>query len=79
MLTINILCSVDVDSCWDFDFCTTLLSTKNMGYSVGTKNLEMQHLLRILLAEFLGTMLLVIFGCGTAMQDSGSNGYVTKV
>ena len=78
MLTINI-CSVDVDSCWDFDFCTTLLSTKNMGYSVGTKDLEVKPLLRSLLAEFLGTMLLVIFGCGTAMQDGGEPGYATKV
>ena len=50
-----------------------------MGYSVGTKDLKVIPLLKSLLAEFLGTMLLVIFGCGTAMQEAGSSGYVTKV
>ena len=49
-----------------------------MGYSVGTKDLK-EDLLKSLLAEFLGTMLLVIFGCGTAMQEAGSSGYATKV
>ena len=50
-----------------------------MGYSVGTKDLKVIPLLKCLVAEFLGTMLLVIFGCGTAMQEAGSDGYVTKV
>ena len=49
-----------------------------MGYSVGTKDLK-EDLLKSLLAEFLGTMLLVIFGCGTAMQDDNQPGYETKV
>ena len=30
------------------------------------------------MAEFLGTMMLVIYGCGTSMQING-DGYVTKV
>ena len=50
-----------------------------MGYSVGTKDLKVIPLLKSLVAEFMGTMLLVIFGCGTAMQEAGSDGYVTKV
>jgi len=50
-----------------------------MGYSVGTKDLKVIPLMKSLVAEFLGTMLLVIFGCGTAMQHAGSDGYVTKV
>merc|ERR1711874_932249 len=49
------------------------------GYSVGTKDLKVVPLMKSLLAEFLGTMLLVIFGCGTAMQEAGSSGYATKV
>ena len=50
-----------------------------MGYSVGKEDLKVIPLLKSLLAEFLGTMLLVIFGCGTAMQEAGSSGYATKV
>jgi len=50
----------------------------NMGYSVGKKDLKVIPLTKSLVAEFLGTMLLVIFGCGTAMQVNG-DGYGTKV
>jgi len=50
----------------------------NMGYSVGKEDLKVIPLLKSLAAELLGTMLLVIFGCGTAMQDNG-DGYSTKV
>ena len=50
-----------------------------MGYSVGKEDLIVKPLMKSLLAEFLGTMLLVIFGCGTAMQEAGSSGYATKV
>lgn len=50
-----------------------------MGYSVGTKDLKVIPLMKSLVAEFLGTMLLVIFGCGTAMQEAGTSGYATKV
>ena len=50
-----------------------------MGYSVRTKDLKVVPLMKSLLAEFLGTMLLVIFGCGTAMQEAGTSGYATKV
>jgi len=60
-----------------------------MGYSVGKEDLKVIPLLKSLAAELLGTMLLVIFGCGTAMQlgknDLGQNdletdfGYTTKV
>ena len=49
-----------------------------MGYSVGKNDLQVKPLLKSLVAEFLGTMLLVIFGCGTAMQVNG-DGYGTKV
>ena len=50
-----------------------------MGYSVGTKDLKVIPLMKSLLAESLGTMLLVIIGCGTAMQNGGEAGYATKV
>ena len=50
-----------------------------MGYSVGKEDLIVKPLMKSLLAEFLGTMLLVIFGCGTAMQHGGQPGYETKV
>ena len=50
-----------------------------LGYSVGKEDLKLVPLLKSLVAEFLGTMLLVIFGCGTAMHEAGSDGYVTKV
>ena len=49
-----------------------------MGYSVGKEDLKVIPLLKSLAAELLGTMLLVIFGCGTAMQVNG-DGYSTKV
>ena len=49
-----------------------------MGYSVGKEDLKVIPLMKSLAAELLGTMLLVIFGCGTAMQVNG-NGYETKV
>ena len=55
-----------------------------MGYSIGVEDFQglkegVLPLMKCLVAEFLGTMLLVIFGCGTAMQEAGSSGYVTKV
>ena len=52
-----------------------------MGYSVGKEDLKVIPLLKSLAAELLGTMLLVIFGCGTAMQSGGvaDYGYTTKV
>ena len=63
------------------------ISTKDMGtsivivqsYSIGKEDLRVVPLMKSLLAEFLGTMLLVIFGCGTAMQEAGTSGYATKV
>ena len=48
-----------------------------MGYSIGKEDLKVKPLLKCLVAEFLGTMLLVIFGCGAAMLQT--DGYVTKV
>ena len=55
-----------------------------MGYSVGKEDLKVIPLLKSLAAELLGTMLLVIFGCGTAMQLGQNDlekdfGYTTKV
>ena len=50
----------------------------DLGYSVGKEDLKLIPLLKSLAAELLGTMLLVIFGCGTAMQVNG-DGYSTKV
>ena len=45
-----------------------------MGYSVGTKDLKVIPLIKSLVAEFLGTMLLVIFGCGVATQSGAGFG-----
>ena len=49
-----------------------------LGYSVGKEDLKLIPLLKSLAAELLGTMLLVIFGCGTAMQVNG-DGYSIKI
>ena len=56
-----------------------------MGYSLGLKDLKPVPLIKSLIAEFLGTMFLVIIGCGTAsMLNNGqapaeSGDYTTKV
>jgi len=56
-----------------------------MGYSLGKKDLKPVPLIKSLVAEFLGTMFLVIIGCGTAsMLNNGkapaeSGDYTTKV
>ena len=40
-----------------------------MGYSLGIEDLEVVPLLKSLVTELLGTMFLVIIGCGTAMRS----------
>ena len=47
-----------------------------MGYSLGLEDLKVIPLLKALLAELVGTMFLVIIGCGTAMW--GDEDYITK-
>ena len=50
-----------------------------MGYSLGKEVCQNKCLtIKSLVAELMGTMLLVIFGCGAAMEKNG-DGYVTKV
>ena len=39
-----------------------------MGYSLGKEDLKVVPLLKSILAELLGTMLLVVIGCGAAIQ-----------
>ena len=46
-----------------------------MGYSIGLEDLTLFPLLKALIAEFVGTMFLVIIGCGTA----STSGNVTAV
>ena len=58
-------------------FINKYSEANKMRYSIGTEDLKVE-LVKPLVAEFLGTMLLVIFGCGTAMQVNG-DGYGTKV
>merc|ERR1711936_1192471 len=40
----------------------------NMGYSLGKEDLKVVPLLKSIVAELLGTMLLVVIGCGAAIQ-----------
>ena len=40
-----------------------------MGYALGKEDLKVVPLLKSLVAELLGTMFLVIIGCGTAMTS----------
>ena len=47
-----------------------------MGYSLGLEDLKVIPLLKALLAELVGTMFLVIIGCGTAMWNDED--YITK-
>jgi glycerol uptake facilitator-like aquaporin len=39
-----------------------------MGYSLGKEDLKVVPLLKSIVAELVGTMFLVIIGCGAAMQ-----------
>ena len=39
-----------------------------MGYSLGKEDLQVKPLLKSMVAELVGTMLLVIIGCGAAIQ-----------
>jgi len=39
-----------------------------MGFSLGKKDLQVVPLMKSVVAELLGTMLLVIIGCGAAIQ-----------
>ena len=52
-----------------------------MGYSVGLEDLKQPiSLTKCLVAEFLGTMFLVIIGCGTASVGTYEAGdYTSKV
>ena len=40
----------------------------NMGYSLGKEDLKVVPLMKSVVAELVGTMFLVIIGCGAAMQ-----------
>ena len=39
-----------------------------MGFSLGKKDLQVVPLMKSVVAELFGTMLLVIIGCGAAIQ-----------
>ena len=43
-------------------------NSTSMGYSLGKEDLKVVPLLKSIVAELLGTMFLVIIGCGAAMQ-----------
>ena len=62
-------------------FTLNILQNYIMGYSVGLEDLKQPiSLTKCLVAEFLGTMFLVIIGCGTASVGTYEAGdYTSKV
>ena len=47
---------------------TSSTPVSNMGYSLGKEDLKVVPLMKSMVAELVGTMFLVIIGCGAAMQ-----------